>query len=192
MSVCSACFMSQFTCRRKKQDKTAVPRGPPRFLLFFWPFPLVHQDFTKWDRDFRATNSPISLDPTLVRFWKAQRISYVRVASVSADSTAWRALDLGPHKSVKRRKTAACNFVFFPNDKASLPFQHGASPTAVAPRACSQILLNRACVFSHGLWLRVRGAACGATTRGRFEPRFLACFFTPFLYSPESSPKTLP
>ena len=48
---------------------------------FFGAFPLFYRDCTKRDGNFKSR--PISLAPTLVRLWKAETISYIRVAFVS-------------------------------------------------------------------------------------------------------------
>ena len=49
--------------------------------LIFWAFSLFYQDYTKRDGNFKGR--PIFLAPTLLRYWKAETISYIHVASVS-------------------------------------------------------------------------------------------------------------
>ena len=83
-----------FSCSdRKVIEKKKKSRYTGHNLIFL-AFPLFYQDYTKRDGNFKSR--PISLAPTLVRFWKAETISYIRVAFVSlALFTAWRLP--GPH-----------------------------------------------------------------------------------------------
>ena len=62
----------------EKKKKRAVTRS---ITSFFGLFPPFFQDCTKRDGNFKSR--PISLALTLVRFWKAETISYIRVAFVS-------------------------------------------------------------------------------------------------------------
>ena len=66
------------TARWSKKQKKSRYTG---HILIFYAFPLFYQDYTKRDGNFKSR--PISLAPTLVRLWKAETISYTRVAFVS-------------------------------------------------------------------------------------------------------------
>ena len=65
------CSDSQLVGKKKKNSGTTV----------FLGLSLFYQDYTKRDGNFKSR--PISLALTLVRFWKAETISYIRVAFVS-------------------------------------------------------------------------------------------------------------
>ena len=77
----TCCFFGHFRiltarCSKKITKKKSRYTGHD---LIFGAFSLFYQDYTKRDGNFKSR--PISLAPTLARFWKAETISYIRVAS---------------------------------------------------------------------------------------------------------------
>ena len=115
--------------------------------------------------------SPISLDSILVRFLKAKSISYVCLRTRHfSDATAWRAHDLDPPKIAPN-----CCRHFFPTDKYRCHFNTGLHPLLWRP-GLALTYYSSGLMSSRGLSLRMRAAACVATTPSRFEPRFFGDF----------------